>query len=630
MSGIVGIYHMDGRPVEETEVRRMLAPIAYRGPDGAGVWTSGSIGLGHQMLWTTPESLHETQPLTNEDGSLCLVADARVDNCAELRTDLLAHGARLRDDTDAELILRSYEVWGESCPAKIIGDFAFAIWDARRRRLMCTRDPLGIKPFYFCFDGKTFRWASAPQGIFSSGPGAIAPQPNLRQVCQTLLNRFDEREETLYKDIFRLPPAHRLIVEGDRLRKERYWELDPEHAVRYDTDAEYAEHFQDLFRTAVAARLRSHGPVGSILSGGLDSSAVVCVAQELNRENGAAPSGMEAFSIVFDTMACDERPYIADVVKKCGVGASQFVQEEHASWLDFENVQRYPEAYYTPTLFMLGPALEAARRNGIRSVMTGVGGDDITASSVVHLTDLARQRRIGDLIRQLRHDAHLASRSQWSLFRDFCLKPMVPASARSMIKSMVKPLRRTLNRKWLTDECLRQGDATVNGSAAARFKTAVQQQMSEKLQFGWNTTVALARMDAFAAHFAVEFRHPFFDRRLVEFMMAVPEEQRWFGPWRKTILRAAMIKILPESVRCRNNKADFTPLVEREFKQRQAAKAQELLRATILGEWGLIDAVEIQQLFKRYQQASTSHAERKACQNVIGLELWYRSTIQTS
>lgn len=630
MSGIVGIYHTDGQPVGEGELRQMLAAIAYRGPDGTGVWSSGSVGLGQNMLWTTPESLHETQPLSNEDGTLRLVADARVDNRAELRTDLLAHGARLRDDTDAELILRSYEVWGESCPAKILGDFAFAIWDGRRRRLFCARDPLGIKPFYYHFDGKTLRWASAPKGIL--GSGSVAPQPNLRQICRMLLNRFDDREGTFYKDIFRLPSGHGLILEGGQLRKERYWELDPRHCVRYRTDSEYAEHFLEIFRTAVAARIRSHGAVGSILSGGLDSSAVVCVAQGLNREKKSSQNELRAFSIVFDTSPCDERSYIEEVVRKCNVRASQFLQEGHASWLDFERADEYSDSFYTPTLFMLGPALEQARQENIRTILTGLGGDDLTASSVVHLTDLVRQRRIADLFRQLRHDAVLASCSQWSLFRNYCLRPMIPQPARSIIRSVVKPLRRNPDQGWLTSECIKHAElnAPLSVTQTPQFKTVAQQSMCDRLDHGWNLNVAMARTEAFASHFSIECRHPFFDRRLVEFMIAVPEEQRWFGSCRKTILRRAMVEILPESIRCRNNKANFTPVVDREFKVRQGDKALQIIGTAILGDLGLINIVELQKLYKRYQHEPVPFFIRKACQNAVSLELWYRSAMRTA
>src|SRR5580704_5178731 len=139
MSGIAGIWELDGRPVDPASLEKMMQVIRYRGPDGSGSWTAGSITLGHQQLCTTPESLSERQPLLSQDGTLCLTADARVDNRMEVRTDLEAHGISLRTDTDAELILSAYEIWGENCPVHILGDFAFALWDGRRSQLFCAR-----------------------------------------------------------------------------------------------------------------------------------------------------------------------------------------------------------------------------------------------------------------------------------------------------------------------------------------------------------------------------------------------------------------------------------------------------------------------------------------------------------
>lgn len=160
MSGITGIYHLDGRPVDPALLRRMTDIIGHRGPDGAGYWLDGPVGLGHRMLHPTPESLRETQPLLDETGNLCLTLDGRVDNREELRTALEDKGTKLRTDTDAELVLQAYECWGEECPKKIIGDFVFVIWDGRMRQLFCARDPLGVKPFYYYTDGRTFLYGS--------------------------------------------------------------------------------------------------------------------------------------------------------------------------------------------------------------------------------------------------------------------------------------------------------------------------------------------------------------------------------------------------------------------------------------------------------------------------------------
>ena len=266
MSGVAGIYYLDDPPVDQKDVEWMLATIAHRGPDRSRVWVDGSVGLGHRMLWTAPESLHEKLPLVNKTGELAITADARIDNRDELFASLDLDGRPRETITDTDLILTAYEKWGESCPERLLGDFAFAIWDGKKERLFCARDPVGIKPFFYFFDGQTFYWGSEPRAIYEDSK--IPKKPNLTLISLYLLNRFDEREETLYQNIYRLPPSHSMVLENGRLRKGQYWDIDPNHAIRHKTDEEFAEHFLSLFKEAIRARLRGHGPIIHVVEGG--------------------------------------------------------------------------------------------------------------------------------------------------------------------------------------------------------------------------------------------------------------------------------------------------------------------------------------------------------------------------
>ena len=160
MSGLAGIYRLDGQPVHPPLLQRMVERLAHRGPDGSHCWIHRFIGMGHAMLRTTPESLEEQQPWQDETGALSLTLDGRIDNREDLTASLLAAGLTLRNHTDAELMLRAYQCWGEACPERIVGDFALVIWDGPRRQLFCARDILGLKPFYYSLHDNTFCWAS--------------------------------------------------------------------------------------------------------------------------------------------------------------------------------------------------------------------------------------------------------------------------------------------------------------------------------------------------------------------------------------------------------------------------------------------------------------------------------------
>src|SRR3989454_9825112 len=271
----------------------MLARLAHRGPDGAGVWSGGAVGLGHRLLHTTPESLREHLPLASGDGTLVLTADARIDN----RGELLAALGRGVEATDAELILAAYERWGERCPEHLLGDFAFVIWDARRATLFCARDHFGVKPFYYYHaPGRLFCFASEIKGLL-----ALAEVPrrlNETRVADYLVPLLEDKVITFYQDILRLPPAHRMTVTRQGVRIEQYWALDPEREIRMKSDADYAAAFREIFTEAVRCRLRSAFPVGSMLSGGLDSSSIVCVARQLLAQDGGET--LHTFSPVFD------------------------------------------------------------------------------------------------------------------------------------------------------------------------------------------------------------------------------------------------------------------------------------------------------------------------------------------
>ena len=626
MSGIAGIYYLDGRPVERTDVERMVDSIAHRGPDGSGVWTDGSVGLGHRMLWTTPESLHEKLPLTNKSGDLTITADARIDNRDELFSTLNFNGRPRETITDSEIILAAYEKWGEKCPEKLLGDFSFAIWDNRKKIVYCARDPIGIKPFYYYFKEGKFRWSSEPKAIFEDK--TISKEPNLPLICLYLLNRFDEREETLYKDVYRLPPSHFMVFENGQLRKGQYWDVDPNYSIRYKTDEEYSEHFLSLFKDAVKVRLRSHGPVGALLSGGLDSSSIVCTAQKLYQEESIPNNGFETFSIIFDHLPCDERFYIDEVAHKWNIHANYFTYERNLSSVDFEQIERFSDVGYFPTLISYAPAFRDFQQKGIKNMLNGVGGDDLLAVDFDHLTDLMLKWNLLKLVTQLRHDSALYSYSPYSMFLNYCIKPLIPRPIKTSIKQILKPFRGNGIPPWINVACLKKAgvdERLRRTTHSKKFPTCSQQHIYNVFLYGWNRNIALDMIERFGGHFGTESRYPFFDQRLVQFLLAVPEEQRWSDKWPKAVLRRAMDGILPELIRMRKDKAEFSSTTDLELKNRQTHKVKSLIQESILAAQGVIWADQLQRLFEDYLKGTNTNGISNHLETFIWLELWYRS-----
>ena len=556
VSGIAGIVHLDGSPIDARILQRMTDAIARRGPDGAGTWLNGSAGLGHRMLCTTPEALRERQPLRDESGQVCLVLDGRVDNREDLGKALEAKGITLRDRTDAELVLKAYLQWGEDAPVRILGDFAFAIWDGRHRALFCGRDIFGIRPFNYYRGGNFVLIASELHQLFYDP--RVKRIANEGMVAEYLSVQITHCEETLWEGILRLPAAHLMWVRSSGIEKRRYWDFDLSKEIRYKTDEAYASHFLELFREAVRCRLRSYGPIGSYLSGGLDSSSVSVIANELLRKQGRTEP-LDAFSLVFPGMSCDESEYIQETVKHAGLRSHLFPPVPPSMDYYQEQASRYQDFPGWPNGGAMSLTLdEGLRQAGTKVVLTGWGGNEcLEGSWSSMMTETAREGKLLELVQTAKAEAPIADAQWWRLVFDYGVRPNIP----SAVKRFLRPLRRWRRQfGWLPTEFLGRTAllSRIQAFAAPQGASPVQQAMHSYFYSGWNAHFHES-WDRNAAFLGIEQRHPFFDRRLAEFAFALPERQRSHRGLVKIVLRNALRGRLPESVIRRWVQADFTP-----------------------------------------------------------------------
>ena len=242
MSGITGIFRRDGKDVDPSDIKKMNDKIAHRGPDGSKVWCEGPVAFGHQMLHTTPESLHEILPFEDEESGLVITADARIDNREDLAPKL-----GIEDNehvSDSYFILKAYEKWGEKCPEELLGDFAFAIWDKNRETLFCARDHMGVKPFYYYLSDDVFYLSSEKKGLLVANE--IPKKINEVRVADYLTFFVNDKEITFYEEIFRLKPAYYVIMDF-LIMMRCYWDLNPNQEIIMDSDEEYAEKFLQIF-----------------------------------------------------------------------------------------------------------------------------------------------------------------------------------------------------------------------------------------------------------------------------------------------------------------------------------------------------------------------------------------------
>jgi asparagine synthase (glutamine-hydrolysing) len=256
VSGIAGIIRFDGAPVEVGQIAKITSAMANRGPDGVHHWIAGSVALGHCMLRTTPDARGEIQPITNEDESVALVMDGRLDNREELRQELRNKGVQVRSRADAELVLGAYQLWGEDSPHHLLGDFAFAVWDARRQELFCARDHFGVKPFYYFSNKKFLAFASDEEAFFQLND--VPREPNFDRIACLLVPELSgyDFDASWLKDIVKLPPGKTLsVTRAGQIVTRTYWQLEPQNASRFASDDECEEAFRSVLGEAVRRRM---------------------------------------------------------------------------------------------------------------------------------------------------------------------------------------------------------------------------------------------------------------------------------------------------------------------------------------------------------------------------------------
>jgi len=519
-----------------------------------GLWREGPVGLGHRMRWTTPESLHESLPFSRPSERLAITADARLDNREDLIASLNVTDHAISDST---LILLAYDRWGDTCPEKLLGDFAFVIWDGRRQALLCARDPMGVKPFYYHHQpDRFFAFASEIKALLCLAE--IPRRLNEERVADYLVPILEDMEATFFRDIVRLPPGHRLLLDSRGLALQRYWSLDPSREMRLDSDEAYAEAFRSLFSDAVRAGLRSAYPVGSLLSGGLDSSSITCTARSLIAKNGGKP--LHTFSAIFDDVPeCDERQFIKHVVDQGGLDAHYVRADRLSPLTDLDRVLWHEdEPFYAPNLYMHWGLFKSAQEQSVRVLFDGFDGDSTVSHGMATLTELASSGRWIALAAELIGMSRHGRRSGWDGLRSYVIGPMLPDSMRRAWRSL---RRRPVERS--------EGNSTIRSEFADRIglaerlhywqgdrrKPAHTAREEHYRRLTWGVIpFALEVVDRAAAAFSIEPRYPFFDRRLVEFCLALPPEQKLHKGWSRVVLRRAMAGTLPAVIQWRGGK----------------------------------------------------------------------------
>lgn len=628
MSGIVGIYYRDGRPLEGSELNGPLDAISHRGRDASGIWAGPSEGLGHRMAWTTPQSLHEKLPISDPRGRLALAYDGRVDNRQELALAFGLAGSAAEELTDGELILKTYEKWGEECVERLVGDFVFAVWDEARQEIFLARDPLGVKPVYYHLSDRLFAFASEIKALLS-----LPEVPRLLdevRVGDYLAPLVDDKAITFYRGVLRLPPGHCIRVGRGEARLKRYWTLEPEGELHLGSDEEYDSAFRELFTEAVRCRLRSAYPAGTALTGGLNSSSVACVARDLLRAEGGEP--LRAVVALFDDAAqTDDSRSIQQLLAQGGFEPHYLETEGLSPLRDFERVTRHlEEPFFAPNLFLDRSIYEACRGRGARVLLSGSGALATVPSGFQRLSELALGGRWISLLSESRKLAEAQGLSPRRVLWRYGLSPLAPHSLR--------PAWRALRGKTIlgprVNPTIRREFAGRIGleDRAKAFKEfwtfpprTTQEEHRRRLVSGLGTFY-LEVSDKLAAMSQIELRFPFLDKRLVEFCFALPSAQKLSAGWDRIILRRALQGIIPEEIAWRRGSSNLLGYVIRGLTTTDRA----LLESEMFKESGelseYVDLKALQGFYRQYLAGEKSADVFCMIWRAVSLGLWLRQT----
>jgi asparagine synthase (glutamine-hydrolysing) len=563
MSGIAGILRFDGNMIDRNLIEAMTATMSYRGPDGISHWHGKSAALSHCMLHTTPESLEEKQPLESEDGRYVLVMDGRIDNWDTLRRELIAKDIVLRTRSDAELVLAAYQKWGHDSLSRIDGDFAFAIWDTQARSLFCARDRFGNKPFHYHWDGKTFAFASDVRPLLDLPwvPRVL----NEGMVAEFLAAEWHSHDETLWQSLLRLPPAHRLSTTTSGLKLNRYWEPDLFAALPCKSDDDYVEYYRELLFDIVRRLTRSHRPIACEVSGGLDSSAIFAVADRLEKRQLLLAPSIQGYTLDFSG-----DPYADEVKYARAVGAylGRTIHEVKPASpsLDWytERTERFLDFPDYPHGAMGQSILDRAETMDCRVLFSGAGGDEWLKGSHAYYGEMWQNRHRAPLLDFFRSEANGLGlrRTLWNIFRHG-IAPLAQPSLKRAIRSLVaRKQRREPRIEWLAPDLARLLETRTdtrrsNVSVARAGQFGLLRHLSDAY-----SPHARQLNERRASLSGIEWRQPFMSKRLVEFAFASPEHLRARAGDNRWVHRQAMRSTVPELVRTRKTKAEFTVAFE--------------------------------------------------------------------
>jgi len=609
MCGIAVTIGLNGRMIERSAVERMADSLFHRGPDDSGIYLDASVGMGFRRLSILDLSEAGHQPMVTADQQYVLVFNGEIFNYVELRAELITLGYEFRSSGDSEVLLAAYREWGRECLAKLNGMWAFVIYDRRRRCLFGSRDRFGVKPLYVSRVDGVVQFASEIKALRASG--YLRTGINWKTAAAFLLEgRLDSQAETFYEGIEEIPPGSGFEVGLDGTWQQwLFWSLESLSPTIVENPADT---FAELFEDSVRIRMRSDVPVGVCLSGGLDSTAIICAAARQQGEGGArSREALQAFCYMAKEF--DESRYIADTLAQTHAQLRQLETSPSELWSDLQKLLWFQdEPVHTMTAVVGYQLMRLAASHGIRVVLNGQGADETIAGYSSYFQDywvsLIQRGRVGDAWRAITEysQAHGGSASQrfreaavrcvsWKLHKVHAYRNWAQARRQARLRE----------NRWYSHELL-----SYAGSGAAATPVATLSHALKQSIVSAPLPLYLRIEDRNSMAHSVEARLPFLDYRLVSFVCGLPDEWKVRGPWNKYVLREGMRGRMPESVRGRVDKMGFPTASKKWFAHDLYEPLRDVLASQTVRERGIYNAKVILADLERHRKGEADFANR--------------------
>lgn len=564
MSSICGYWYLNATNIQESELQSMIDELDHWQADKKGKWVDQQVGLGHLMLYNTPESLTEVLPYFDNESNTCITADARIDNRTLLTQKFELKKEATKNKADSWFILEAYKKWGEECTEHLEGDFAFAIWDKAKQKLFCARDQIGIKPFYYYFKDGVFAFATEMKGILALP--SIDKTTDKLWIANFILNIRAERVSTFYKHIRRLEAAHQLVLLGQSITIKKYWELDTKTKIHFPSESDYIAAFQEKLEQAIYKRLRSNWSISSELSGGLDSSVIAAVAHKLlSKEEKLLNSISDVMPDPIphkDPILCDDRKQILEVINHIGIKSYHFVTGEEKTMID--SLQRAVDIHDEPPIRFINIFgdlnYEKTQSLNSRVLLSGFGGDDVVsyAGYYVH-EELFKSGKWRTLWSEIKLKTKKSKKSPYRRLFSTILASLIPPNfslylyykSKFITPSNITELNKRINLSGIQSDFYNQHhskNAVLKNKWYTYKGRTVNEKIASRLIHPRIFHHRLEYCNLSAAHNRVEYRYPLLDLPLIQFFISIPTTEKIKNGWNRYFFRKVSEAHIPKHV----------------------------------------------------------------------------------